>query len=90
MINIKINKILFVVCAHRINPKCCKILTFKEHSIWKIFNPLFVIEKICRLLIIKRKEILVIKEINDKIKKNLKRIRVEYINAHGIDKKSRA
>jgi hypothetical protein len=90
MINDKTNRILFVVCAHVINPKCCKILTCKEHSILNASFPFVVIEKICKLLIIKRKIALVINVINAKIKKNRKRLIGERINAHGIIKKSKA
>jgi len=45
LISIKANKILFVVCAHIINPKYCKILTFYEHLILDTFFPLLAIEK---------------------------------------------
>ncbi len=89
MINIKTNRILFVVCVHIINPKCCKILTCKEHCILKTFCPLLVIEKRCRLPIIKRKVPLVINAIKAKIKKNRKRIIFERINAQGVVKKSK-
>ncbi len=85
--SIKINKILFVICAHIINPKCYKILTFKEHLILNTLFSLLVIEKLCRLPIIKRKIPPAIKVINDKIKKNRKRMIVERINAHGVIKK---
>jgi len=76
----KANKILFVVCAHIINPKCCKILTFKEHLMLDTFFPLIFIEKkTCKLQIMKRKIPQVIKVINVKIKKNRKQIIVERI-----------
>ncbi len=45
IMSIKTNKILFVVCAHITNPKCCKILTFKKYLILNTFFSLLVIEK---------------------------------------------